>query len=319
MPVATGREGCERLVTVPRLGRGIINLVVMHIKKAVIPVAGFGTRFLPATKATPKEMFPLVDKPLAQYAVEEAVAAGIEEVIFITGQSKRAIEDHFDSNFELEYLLEQKGKRDQLEHVRAISNMCKFAYVRQQEAKGLGDAILQAKNLVNDEPFAIMTPDDIFSGTDSALGQLVEAYQQTEAPIVGVTEVPRERIDQYGVVSGKPVDKGPKKGLLKMTGTVEKPSPDDAPTNLAQCGRYIMTPELFEILEQLEPGKGGEIQMTDAYSQLLAQRPMYAVTIEGQYHDAGSKLGYMQAFVEYGLNRDDLATEFKKFLQDQLN
>lgn len=290
----------------------------MQVKKAVIPVAGFGTRFLPATKATPKEMFPLVDKPLAQYAVEEAAAAGIEEVIFVTGQSKRAIEDHFDSNFELEYLLEQKGKREQLKHVREISNMCTFAYVRQPEMKGLGDAILQAKKLVNEEPFAIITPDDIFSGTESALKQLVAAYERTDAPIVGVTEVPKERIDQYGVVSGEPVENGSKNGLLKMTGTVEKPSPEEAPTNLAQCGRYIMTPDLFEILEKLPPGKGGEVQMTDAYDQLLAKRSVYAVTIQGEYHDAGSKLGYMQAFVEFGLTRKDLGPDFRKFLKNRL-
>jgi UTP--glucose-1-phosphate uridylyltransferase len=259
-------------------------------------------------------MFPLVDKPLAQYAIEEAVAAGIEEVIFITGQTKRAIEDHFDTNFELEYLLKEKGKEEQLAQVREISGMCKFAYVRQPEMKGLGDAILQAKNLVNDEPFAIMTPDDIFSGTDSALKQLVEAFEKTEAPIIGVTEVPKERIDQYGVVSGEVDDTG----MLKMTGTVEKPSPEEAPTNLAQCGRYIMTPDLFEILESVEPGKGGEVQMTDAYDQLLAKRPVYAATIDGEYHDAGSKLGYMQAFVEYGLNRDDLGEDFRKFLKNRL-
>lgn len=284
------------------------------VTKAVLPVAGFGTRFLPATKATPKEMFPLVDKPLAQYAVEEAVAAGIEEIIFVTGQSKRAIEDHFDSNFELESLLESRGKTKQLAEVRRISDMCKFAYVRQPEMKGLGDAILQAKNLVNDEPFAIVTPDDVFSGTDSALAQLVKAHEQTGAPIIGVTEVPKERIDQYGVVSGKKDDTG----FLKMTGTVEKPSLDKAPTNLAQCGRYVMTPDLFEILEKVPEGKGGEIQMTDAYDQLLAKRPVYAVTIDGEYHDAGSKLGYMQAFVEYGLSRDDLGEDFKKILQERL-
>lgn len=287
----------------------------MRVKKAVIPVAGFGTRFLPATKATPKEMFPLVDKPLAQYAVEEAAAAGIEEIIFITGQAKRAIEDHFDTNFELEYLLKQKGKDEQLRQVREISGVCKFAYVRQPEMKGLGDAILQAKNLVNQEPFAIMTPDDIFSGTDSALKQLVEAFDRTESPIVGVTEVPKERIDQYGVVSGEVDDTG----LLKMTGTVEKPSADEAPTNLAQCGRYVMTPDLFEILENVTPGKGGEVQMTDAYDQLLAKRPVYAATIQGEYHDAGSKLGYMQAFVEYGLARDDLGQDFRKILTERLS
>ncbi len=193
--------------------------------------------------------------------------------------------------------------------------MCKFAYVRQPEMKGLGDAILQAKNLVNDEPFAIITPDDIFSGTDSALKQLVEAHERLDAPIIGVTKVPKERIDQYGIVSGEPAEEG----VLKMTGTVEKPSEKEAPTDLAQCGRYIMPPELFEILEGLSPGKGGEVQMTDAYDQLLAKRPVYALTIQGDYHDAGSKLGYMRAFVEYGLSREDLGDEFKEFLKGRLN
>lgn len=289
----------------------------MKVRKAVVPVAGFGTRFLPATKATPKEMFPLVDKPLAQHVVEEAVAAGIEEIIFVTGQSKRAIEDHFDSNFELEYLLEQKGKEDKLKEVKQISDMCNFAYVRQKEMKGLGDAILQAKNLVNDEPFCVMTPDDIFSGNGSALADVIAAYDKTQAPVIGVTEVPKDRVSMYGVV--EPKDAKEEEGLVRMESTVEKPETKDAPSNLAQCGRYLFFPEIFEILEGLEPGKGGEIQMTDAVNELAQIRPVYAATISGTYHDAGSKIGYLKAIVEFALARDDTKTEFKAYLKDKLS
>lgn len=288
----------------------------MKVRKAIVPVAGFGTRFLPATKATPKEMFPLVDKPLAQHVVEEAVAAGIEEIIFVTGQSKRAIEDHFDSNFELEYLLEQKGKLDQLAEVRQISDMCQFAYVRQKELKGLGDAILQAKNLVNDEPFAVMTPDDIFSGNGSALADVIAAHDKTQAPVIGVTEVPKNRVSMYGVVEPKDTEEEP--GLVRMESTVEKPDAKDAPSNLAQCGRYIFFPEIFEILEGLPPGKGGEIQLTDAVNELAQLRSVYAATIGGEYHDAGSKIGYLKAVVEFALVRDDTKDEFRAFLDKRL-
>jgi len=286
----------------------------MKVRKAVIPVAGFGTRFLPATKATPKEMFPLVDKPLTQYVVEEAVAAGIEEIIFVTGQSKRAIEDHFDSNFELEYVLESKGKHEQLKAVRQISAMCSFAYVRQKEMKGLGDAILQAKNLVNGEPFAVMTPDDVFSGTDSALCDLIRAYEKTQAPIIGVTKVPKELTPLYGIVSGE--EESP--GLVRVSNVVEKPEADQAPSQYATSGRYILFPEIFEILEQLPPGKGNEIQIADANNELARLRPVYAAEINGVYHDAGSKLGYLQAVVEYALVRDDLGDEFRAFLKERL-
>lgn len=288
----------------------------MKVRKAVVPVAGFGTRFLPATKATPKEMFPLVDKPLAQHVVEEAVAAGIEEIIFVTGQSKRAIEDHFDSNFELEYLLEKKGKTEQLAAVKKISDMCQFAYVRQKEMKGLGDAILQAKNIVNNEPFAVMTPDDIFSGNGSALADVIAAHDKTQAPVIGVTAVPQDRVSLYGVV--EPQDEADPDGIVRMLSTVEKPDTKDAPSNLAQCGRYIFFPEIFEILENLSPGKGGEIQMTDAVNELAQTRAVYAATIGGEYHDAGSKIGYLKAVVEFALARADTKDEFRAFLDERL-
>ncbi len=285
----------------------------MNVRKAVIPVAGFGTRFLPATKATPKEMFPLVDKPLTQIVVEEAVACGIEEIIFITGQAKRAIEDHFDRNIELEYLLDNKGKKEQLDQVREISSKAAFAYVRQQEMKGLGHAILQARNLVGDEPFLIMTPDDVFSGGPPASQTLIDAYAKTQSPIVGVQAVPDERVHLYGIVAGEEIAPG----LLRMTDTIEKPDKEEAPTNLAVCGRYLMFPEIFEILADLPPGKGGEIQINDAYRELARMREVYAAEIPAKYHDAGSKLGYLQAVVEFALERDDLGEDFRSYLADR--
>jgi UTP--glucose-1-phosphate uridylyltransferase len=283
----------------------------MRVRKAVIPVAGFGTRFLPATKATPKEMFPLVDKPLAQHVVEEAAASGIEEIIFVTGQAKRAIEDHFDRNFELEFLLEKKGKTDQLKTVREISDMVQFAYVRQKEMKGLGHAVLQAKNLVQDEPFAVITPDDVFSGNGSAVGDVIAAYEATQAPVVGVQRVPKDRVHLYGIVEGQAEGKH-----TRVSRIVEKPTSTKA--DLAICGRYILFPEIFDIMEGLPPGQNGEIQLADAINELARMRPTFATEIKGQYHDAGSKLGYMQAFVEFGLARDDLGADFKKFLKQRL-
>ncbi|HEY8108920.1 MAG TPA: UTP--glucose-1-phosphate uridylyltransferase GalU [Patescibacteria group bacterium] len=284
------------------------------VRKAVIPVAGFGTRFLPATKATPKEMFPLVDKPLTQYVVEEAVACGIEEIIFITGQAKRAIEDHFDRNIELEYLLDNKGKKKQLEQVMEIADKADFAYVRQKEVLGLGHAILQARHLIGDEPFLVMTPDDIFSGNGPASQALIDAYEETGTPIVGVQEVPKDRVHLYGIVSGEPV----RDGLLKMSGIVEKPDPKTALTNLAQCGRYIFIPEIFEHFAKAEPGPGGEIHITVGTNGLISEGPVHAVTIPNQYHDAGSKIGYLQAIVEFALEREDLGDEFKAYLKKRL-
>jgi UTP--glucose-1-phosphate uridylyltransferase len=284
------------------------------VRKAVIPVAGFGTRFLPATKATPKEMFPLVDKPLTQYVVEEAVACGIEEIIFVTGQSKRAIEDHFDRNIELEYLLDNKGKKKELEQVMKIADQADFAYVRQKEMLGLGHAILQARHLIGDEPFLVMTPDDVFSGKGMASQALIDAYEAIGTPIIGVQEVPQDRVHLYGIVSGEPV----REGLLKMSGVVEKPDPERAPTNLAQCGRYLFVPEVFEHFAKAKADKGEEIHITQGTEGLIASQAVHAATIPQQYHDAGSKIGYLQAIVEFALQREDLGSEFVAYLKERL-
>lgn len=287
----------------------------MKVRKAVIPVAGFGTRFLPATKATPKEMFPLVDKPLAQYVVEEAVEAGIEEIIFVTGQAKRAIEDHFDSNFELEYLLQKKGKTEQLTEVKKISEMCQFAYVRQREMRGLGDAILQAKSLVGNEPFAVILPDNVFNGAANgagpAIGDIIKAYDKTQAPVVGSKKVPWEQVHLYGIANGEEVEPG----LVKMTGTVEKPTREEATSQWAALGRYVLFPEIFEILETLPPGKGNEIQLNDAINEACRLGNVYSAEIQGTYHDAGDKQGYLQATVEFALHRDDLKDDFLAYLK----
>jgi UTP--glucose-1-phosphate uridylyltransferase len=286
----------------------------MNVRKAVIPVAGFGTRFLPATKATPKEMFPVVDKPLAQYVVEEAVAAGIEEIIFVTGQAKRAIEDHFDRNFELEYLLESKGKHEQLKVIRDISEMVQFAYVRQKEMRGLGHAILQARNLVGDEPFAVILPDNLFCGKTPAIADLITAYQEVQAPVCAVKEVPEDQVHHYGIIAGEEV----KPGLWRMTDTIEKPSVKEAPSRQAAIGRYILFPEIFETIEQLPEGKGGEIQLNDAIREIARMRPVYAATVSAEFHDAGDKLGYLKAITEFALSRDDLKVEYERYLREKL-
>ncbi len=291
---------------------------VQRIRKAVIPAAGFGTRFLPATKATPKEMFPLVDKPLAQHVVEEAAAAGIEEIIFVTGQAKRAIEDHFDRNFELEYLLHKSGKDESLAAVRDISDLVSFAYVRQKEMKGLGHAVLQAKNLLNHEPFAVILPDNVFSGAGPAMGDVIKVHERTGTSVVGVKEVPREQTGLYGIVSGEPTNEIAGKEILKVTGIIEKPDPADAPTCQAAIGRYVLTPEIFQVLENLEPDAGGEIQLAGAIHKLAGIEDVYTATVSGEYHDAGDKLGYLQAVVEYALARDDLGPAFRKYLAERL-
>lgn len=286
----------------------------MKVRKAVIPVAGFGTRFLPATKATPKEMFPLVDKPLAQYVVEEAAAAGIEEIIFVTGQAKRAIEDHFDRDFELEYMLEHSGKVAQLREIKKISDLVQFAYVRQKEMKGLGHAILQARNLVGDEPFAVILPDNVFSGNGSAIGDLIKAYDSVQTSITGVQELPESQLHLYGIIAGELV----KPGLLKVTDAVEKPTAKTAPSRWAQLGRYVLLPEIFEVLASLPAAKNGEIQLNDAIRELAQVRDVHAANISGIFHDAGDKLGYLQAVVEYALDRDDIGPDFKKYLVERL-
>lgn len=283
-----------------------------QITKAVIPAAGLGTRFLPATKASPKEMLPLVDKPLIQYVVEEAVGAGIREIIIITGRGKRAIEDHFDISFELEETLRQNGKLELMESLRKISDMADFCYIRQRQALGLGHAILSAKNLIGDEPFAVLLGDDIIDHPTSALQQMIDLYQKSQAPLIGIQKVPKSEVRQYGVIDAEAaVD-----GLYKINDLVEKPSPKEAPSNLAVIGRYILTPEIFELLEKTKPGKNNEIQLTDALKELARLRNMYGYVIQGKRFDAGDKLGFLKATVEMGLKNPELGKEFRKYLKD---
>ena len=282
------------------------------IRKAVFPVAGLGTRFLPATKANPKEMLPIVDKPLIQYAAEEAVNAGIEELIFVTSSSKRAIEDHFDKNFELESELEKKGKHDMLEVVRSVvPAKVTCVYVRQPEALGLGHAVLCARPIVGNEPFAVILADDLISCNGSCvIGQMVDAYVDKGCSMLGVEEVPHEETDRYGIV-----DPGATEGRqTQVTGIVEKPSPDQARSNLAVVGRYILTPAIFDHLETIPRGAGGEIQLTDAIQELLGSEPVMAYRFEGKRYDCGSKLGYLQATVEFALKQPDLKEPFLDYL-----
>ena len=282
-----------------------------RVRKAVFPAAGLGTRFLPATKASPKEMLPLVDKPLIQYVVEEAVASGVESVIIVTGRGKAAIEDHFDVSFELEKLLEARGKPAELKEMRAISEMARVSYVRQQEALGLGHAVLQARDLVGDEPFAVMLSDDIIDSETPALQQLLNVYEKYEAPVIGTMQVAGEAISRFGVIDGDEVSDG----VYRINDMVEKPSFADAPSDLAIIGRYVLTPDIFPELEKTRPGAVGEIQITDAMRSLLKQRPFYAVRFEGKRYDAGDKLGFLIATVEFALKHEDLATEFREYLQ----
>ncbi|HZE64918.1 MAG TPA: UTP--glucose-1-phosphate uridylyltransferase GalU [Pyrinomonadaceae bacterium] len=281
------------------------------VRKAIFPAAGLGTRFLPATKASPKEMLPLVDKPLIQYVVEEAVASGIESVVIVTGRGKASIEDHFDVSFELEKLLEERGKLEELKAMRAISEMARVSYVRQQEALGLGHAVLQARDLVGDEPFAVMLSDDIIDSETPALRQLLDVYEKYGAPVVAVFQVEGEAISRFGVIDGKQVEEG----VYKITDMVEKPAFNDAPSNLAIIGRYILTPDIFDEIEKTTPGAIGEIQITDAMRSLLKKRPFYAVRFKGTRYDAGDKLGFLIATVEFALKHEDLAPEFREYLQ----
>jgi UTP--glucose-1-phosphate uridylyltransferase len=285
--------------------------MAQKIRKAVFPAAGLGTRFLPATKASPKEMLPLVDKPLIQYVVEEAVASGIESVIIVTGRGKTAIEDHFDISFELEHLLRERGKEDLLQQVRAISEMASFSYVRQREALGLGHAVLQAKDLVGNEPFAVMLSDDIVDSEVPALKQMLDVYEKYDAPVIGTMQVKGEAISRFGVIDSEEVSDG----VYKINGMVEKPPYAEAPSDLAIIGRYILTPDIFQEIENTTPGAGGEIQLTDAMRSLLTKRPFYAVRFQGTRHDAGDKLGFLIATVEYALQREDLAPEFVEYLK----
>lgn len=270
-----------------------------------------GTRFLPATKAAPKEMLPLVDKPLIQYVVEEAVAAGIDQIIFVTGRGKNAIEDHFDRSVELELLLRSKGDMKCLEMIKKISDMCEFSYIRQGEPKGLGHAILKGKDLIGNEPFAVLLGDDIIYGDKPAIGQLIEASEKVKAPVIAVERVKPEAVSAYGVID--PAPGGDK--LHKINGLVEKPPADLAPSNLAIIGRYVLTPEIFPFIEATEPDGKGEIQLTAALNAMLDKTPLYGYEFEGIRYDAGDKLGFLQATVEYAMRDESLGTPFKEYLK----
>ena len=286
------------------------------VRKAVFPAAGLGTRFLPATKSQPKEMLPLVDKPLIQYGVEEAVHSGIQNIIIVTGRGKSAIEDHFDVSFELENLLESRGKKELLNVVRGISEMISVCYVRQKEALGLGHAVMRARELVGNEPFAVVLSDDVIDSETPCLRQLLDIYEFFYSPVVAVMEVPKEQISAYGVVDAEPVShNGAKDRLFRIRDMVEKPKAADAPSNLAIIGRYVLTPEVFHSIESIEPGRGGEIQLTDALKHLLRSRPIYAYRFEGKRHDAGDKLGFLRATVEFALARHDLGAPFREYLK----
>jgi len=283
-----------------------------RVTKAVFPVAGLGTRFLPATKASPKEMLPVVDKPLIQYAVEEAMAAGITEMIFVTGRSKRAIEDHFDKAYELEVELEAKNKQALLDAVRSIkpANVECF-YVRQPEALGLGHAVLCAAKLVGDAPFAIMLADDLIDGNPPVMKQMVDIYNHYNCSVLGVEEIAPEQSRSYGVVDGREWDEG----VIKMSGIVEKPAPKDAPSNLGVVGRYILTPRIFDHLRELKPGAGGEFQLTDGIQSLLSQEQVLAYRYQGRRYDCGSKLGYLKATVEFALKHQEVGADFRSYLE----
>jgi len=281
------------------------------IRKAVLPVAGLGTRFLPATKASPKEMLPIVDKPLVQYAVEEALQCGIKEFIFVTGRHKRAIEDHFDNIFELEQTLKEKGKVELLKEINTLAQL-NCAYIRQGHPLGLGHAILRARPFVKDEPFAVLLSDDIIDPEESLLKEMIDVYKEKKATVIALEEVPQQELSRYGVIKGKPV----RNGIYQIEDMVEKPSPQEAPSNLGIIGRYILTPDIFEALENIKPGAGGEYQLTDALKLLAKQKPVYGFVFHGRRYDAGDKFGFLQATVEIGLRHPAVAEKFKKYILD---
>jgi UTP--glucose-1-phosphate uridylyltransferase len=285
--------------------------MTIKIRKAVFPAAGLGTRFLPATKASPKEMLPLVDKPLIQYSVEEAVASGCESALIITGRDKTAIEDHFDIAFELEQVLLEKGKEELFRMVRAISDIARVSYTRQKQALGLGHAIYQAKDFVGEEPFAALLADDVVDAERPALRQMMDVYEKYDAPVVATMQVPGEAISRFGVIDAEEVEPN----VYKIRDMVEKPPLAEAPSDLAIIGRYIFTPDIFGAIEQTKPGAGGEIQITDAMQILLKTRPFYAVKLDGRRHDAGDKLGFLIATVEFALKREDLGDDFRRYLK----
>ena len=286
-------------------------MVSKTITKAIFPAAGLGTRFLPATKASPKEMMPLVDKPLIQYVVEEAVASGIEEVVMITGRGKRAIEDHFDVAFELEEDLKAKGKHKLLSEVQQIADLVTFCYIRQKKALGLGHAVLTAKRIIGDEPFAVLLGDDIIDARVPALKQMMKVYKRYPSTILAIQKVPKSQTRNYGIIDGKRIENG----IYLVNDLVEKPSPSEAPSNLAIIGRYILTPEIFTTLEHTAPGKGGEIQLTDGIRLLMEKQPVYAYEFDGVRHDAGDKLGFLKATVEFGLKNHEFGQKFRSYLK----
>lgn len=301
------------------IGIGIPNLILqknggirMKVRKAIIPAAGLGTRFLPATKAQPKEMLPIVDKPTLQYIIEEAVDSGIEEILIITGRNKKSIEDHFDRSVELELELERAGKNELLEEVRKISDMVNIHYIRQKEPRGLGHAIYCAKSFIGDEPFAVLLGDDIVYSEKPCLKQMIEIYDEYKTTILGVQEVPKEDVNKYGIVESRLIEDR----VYKVKGLVEKPSIDSAPSNIAILGRYIINPAIFEILEHTQPGKGGEIQLTDGLKTLSQKEAMYAYNFVGKRYDVGDKIGFLKATIEFALRRDDLKEGFMDYLRE---
>ena len=282
----------------------------MKVRKAIIPAAGLGTRFLPATKAQPKEMLPIVDKPTIQYIIEEAVASGIEEILIITGRNKKSIEDHFDKSVELEMELEKAGKQEMLDLVRGISDMVDIHYIRQKEPRGLGHAIHCAKSFVGNEPFAVMLGDDVVESEVPCLKQLIDCFNEYKTTILGVQTVSPENVDKYGIVDGIHIEDR----VYKVKRLVEKPVIEEAPSNIAILGRYIITPQIFDILENTKPGKGNEIQLTDALETLIKSEAMYAYDFEGRRYDVGDKLGFLQATVEFALKREELREDFIEYL-----
>lgn len=286
----------------------------MKVRKAIIPAAGLGTRFLPATKATPKEMIPIVDKPTIQYIVEEAAAAGIEDILIISGRNKRAIEDHFDKSYELEEELHRKGKQELLSVVEEISNIANIHYIRQKEAKGLGHAIYCAKSFIGDEPFAVLLGDDIVDSRTPCIKQLMDVYNEYQTTILGVQKVPMQDVTKYGIIGGNQIDER----VYKVKGLVEKPDIEQAPSNIAILGRYIISPRIFEFLESATPGKNGEIWLTDALQQLMEREAMYAYDFEGDRFDVGDRIGFLKATVEFALKREDLSLDFSEYLKRRM-
>lgn len=285
--------------------------MTQKIRKAVFPAAGLGTRFLPATKAMPKEMLTLVDKPLIQYVVEEAVDSGVESIIIVTGRDKSAIENHFDISYELEQTLQERGKQEVYEQVRSVSEIAKISYTRQKQPLGLGHAIYQGKDFVENEPFAVMLPDDIMDSAVPALKQMIAVFEKYNAPVLGTMQVAGEAISRFGVIKAEEVEPN----VYRILDMVEKPKYEDAPSDLAIVGRYIFTPDIFPAIENTTPGAGGEIQITDAMRNLLKERPFYAVKLDGVRHDAGDKLGFLVATVEFALRRDDLGKQFREYIK----